>query len=53
MEGLDRLEIITYGNPKILFNGNPVNFHFRKADAIFYIMAVEREITREKVGFLI
>ncbi len=44
-----KIQVILFGVPKIVINGETIEFPFRKAEAIFYYLCVRRRVTRDEL----
>lgn len=50
---MHRIQVYTLQTPCILSDGKPIVFPYRKAEALFYYLAVEKSVTRNAVSYLL
>jgi len=43
------IKLNLFGVPKIILSGEPIEFPFRKAEAIFYYLAIQKRVTRDEL----
>lgn len=50
---MQKIEILTLQMPKVLFNNNQITFPYKKIEALFYYIAIEKNTTRDIVSTLL
>ncbi len=50
---MPKIQVFTLQTPLVLLDGNPVVFPYKKTEALFYYIAVEKSATRDVISYLL
>ncbi|EYE87262.1 hypothetical protein Q428_14235 [Fervidicella metallireducens AeB] len=50
---MDQIDVKLFGAPRVLCNGRNIVFPFKKAEALFYYLVVNKQATRDELVSLL